>query len=46
MPEVQPLRPVDPSRVGPYGLTGRLGVAGQEVVYLGAAADGTPGWLS
>src|SRR3954464_607979 len=37
-----PLEPGDPTRVGRYTLTGRLGEGGQGVVYLGRAPDGTP----
>jgi serine/threonine protein kinase len=35
-----PLRDGDPSRVGGYRLTARLGAGGMGVVYLGAARDG------
>ncbi|GAA4628769.1 hypothetical protein GCM10023196_046520 [Actinoallomurus vinaceus] len=35
-----PLRANDPTRVGSYALTGRLGEGGQGVVYLGKAPDG------
>lgn len=35
MPHTHPLEPNDPQRVGPYRLTGRLGVGGQGIVYLG-----------
>ncbi|GAA4620912.1 hypothetical protein GCM10023196_006740 [Actinoallomurus vinaceus] len=41
MPETEPLRSEDPSVVGPYRLTGRLGMGGQGVVYLASAPDGT-----
>lgn len=40
MPEVDPLRPDDPSRVGPYLLLERLGEGGQGVVYLGQGVEG------
>ncbi|WP_192809834.1 serine/threonine-protein kinase [Actinomadura rudentiformis] len=42
MPEADPLRPEDPQAVGPYPLSGRLGMGGQGVVYLGTGPDGTP----
>ncbi|WP_433191205.1 serine/threonine-protein kinase [Actinoallomurus sp. CA-150999] len=38
-PAIQPLRPHDPRRVGPYRLVGRLGAGGMGVVYAGAGAD-------
>ncbi|WP_084965618.1 serine/threonine-protein kinase [Thermoactinospora rubra] len=38
---VEPLRPGDPSWVGEYSLTGRLGEGGQGTVYLAEAKDGT-----
>ncbi|MEU6407482.1 protein kinase [Microbispora sp. NPDC046933] len=38
MPDVSPLRPEDPRRLGTYRLDGRLGVGGQGVVFLGAGA--------
>ncbi|MEN3535457.1 protein kinase [Microbispora sp. ZYX-F-249] len=37
MPDASPLRPEDPRHLGDYRLTGRLGVGGQGVVFLGAA---------
>jgi serine/threonine protein kinase len=40
VPDTFPLQPGDPSRLGSYRLTGRLGAGGQGVVYLGSAADG------
>ncbi|MBA9003417.1 bifunctional serine/threonine protein kinase/MFS transporter [Thermomonospora cellulosilytica] len=40
MPEVTPLQPGDPSRLGDYPLAGRLGEGGQGVVYLGHGPDG------
>lgn len=36
-----PLEPGDPTRLGPYELSARLGEGGQGVVYLGHAPDGT-----
>ncbi|MEU6425843.1 serine/threonine-protein kinase [Microbispora sp. NPDC046973] len=42
MPDVSPLRPEDPPRLGDYRLEGRLGVGGQGIVFLGAAASGGP----
>jgi len=41
MPDAQPLDPADPTRLGPYRLTGRIGSGGQGVVYLGEAEDGS-----
>ncbi|MFF4773120.1 serine/threonine protein kinase [Microtetraspora fusca] len=41
-PDVAPLRPTDPGRLGSYALTGRLGEGGQGVVYLGAGPSGEP----
>ncbi|MET8051386.1 serine/threonine-protein kinase [Streptosporangium sp. NPDC005286] len=40
MPEIRPLRPGDPPRLGKYSLTGRLGEGGQGVVYLGESEGG------
>ncbi|MEU8381446.1 serine/threonine-protein kinase [Streptosporangium sp. NPDC048865] len=40
MPEIRPLRPGDPPRLGTYALRGRLGEGGQGVVYLGESEDG------
>ncbi len=42
MPDVSPLRPEDPHRLGNYRLDGRLGVGGQGVVFRGAGASGGP----
>ncbi|WP_067174921.1 serine/threonine protein kinase [Microtetraspora niveoalba] len=39
-PDVAPLRPADPVRLGAYDLTGRLGEGGQGVVYLGVGPSG------
>jgi serine/threonine protein kinase len=36
-----PLQKGDPSRVGGYRLTARLGAGGMGVVYLGTAKDGS-----
>ncbi|WP_433420003.1 serine/threonine protein kinase [Microtetraspora malaysiensis] len=41
-PDVAPLRPTDPGRLGSYALTGRLGEGGQGVVYLGTGPGGEP----
>ncbi|MBO4272078.1 serine/threonine-protein kinase [Microbispora triticiradicis] len=35
MPQIAPLQPGDPTRLGPFVLSGRLGEGGQGVVYLG-----------
>ncbi len=41
MPQVAPLRPDDPKRVGRYRLTGRItGIPGGSTAYLGRATDG------
>jgi serine/threonine protein kinase len=37
-----PLRPDDPTRIGHYRLSARLGTGGMGVVYLGVAWDGSP----
>ncbi|MFG2352670.1 protein kinase [Streptomyces sp. NPDC048521] len=37
---VQPARPGDPSRIGPYRIIGRLGAGGMGTVYAGLTADG------
>jgi len=37
-----PLRPDDPTRIGNYRLTARLGAGGMGVVYLGVSWDGAP----
>ncbi|GLX04147.1 serine/threonine-protein kinase [Microbispora sp. NBRC 16548] len=42
MPDVSPLRPEDPHRLGNYRLDGRLGVGGQGVVFRGVGASGGP----
>ncbi|TQS27508.1 serine/threonine-protein kinase [Microbispora sp. KK1-11] len=42
MPDVSPLRPEDPRRLGNYRLDGRLGVGGQGIVFRGAGASGGP----
>lgn len=41
MRPIEPLRPEDPARIGPYRLTGRLGEGGQGLVYRAEAGDGT-----
>jgi eukaryotic-like serine/threonine-protein kinase len=40
MPEIAPMRPDDPERLGPYTLIGRLGRGGYGVVYLAETTDG------
>ncbi|MQY03607.1 serine/threonine-protein kinase [Actinomadura macrotermitis] len=40
MPDIAPLRPDDPRRVGAFALQGRLGAGGQGIVYLGTGPDG------
>ncbi|KAB8186608.1 serine/threonine-protein kinase [Microbispora catharanthi] len=35
MPQIAPLQPGDPTRLGPFVLSGRLGEGGQGVVYFG-----------
>ncbi|MGW7257751.1 serine/threonine-protein kinase [Streptomyces sp. NPDC054834] len=37
---VQPARPGDPSRIGPYRIVGRLGAGGMGTVHAGVASDG------
>jgi predicted Ser/Thr protein kinase len=39
MPDISPLQPDDPARLGPYTLIGRLGRGGYGVVYLAETAD-------
>ncbi|GAB2839555.1 hypothetical protein GCM10027176_49370 [Actinoallomurus bryophytorum] len=39
MPDISPLQPEDPARLGPYTLIGRLGHGGYGVVYLAETAD-------
>jgi serine/threonine protein kinase len=39
MPDISPLQPEDPARLGPYTLIGRLGRGGYGVVYLAETAD-------
>ncbi|MFI2373562.1 serine/threonine-protein kinase [Streptomyces sp. NPDC018964] len=38
---VQPARPGDPSRIGPYRIVGRLGAGGMGTVHAGVGSDGT-----
>ncbi|MFI7228993.1 WD40 repeat domain-containing serine/threonine protein kinase [Nonomuraea angiospora] len=40
MPDLRPLRPGDPERIGSYRLVGVLGSGGQGVVYRGVGDDG------
>jgi predicted Ser/Thr protein kinase len=40
MPDIPPLQPEDPARLGPYTLIGRLGRGGYGVVYLAEPPDG------
>ncbi len=42
MPPTSPLRPGEPTELGVYRITGRLGEGAQGVVYAGTAPDGTP----
>ncbi|ETK33255.1 serine/threonine-protein kinase, partial [Microbispora sp. ATCC PTA-5024] len=42
MPQISPLRPGDPPRLGPFTLSGRIGEGGQGVVYLGQDEEGRP----
>ncbi|WP_433420119.1 bifunctional serine/threonine-protein kinase/glutamate ABC transporter substrate-binding protein [Microtetraspora malaysiensis] len=42
MPNVAPLGPGDPLRLGPFVLSGRVGEGGQGVVYLGHGESGEP----
>ncbi|MFF4773066.1 serine/threonine-protein kinase [Microtetraspora fusca] len=42
MPNVAPLGPGDPLRLGPFALSGRIGEGGQGVVYLGHGESGEP----
>ncbi|MER5832614.1 serine/threonine-protein kinase [Streptomyces sp. NPDC002130] len=37
---VQPARPGDPSRIGPYHIVGRLGAGGMGTVHAGVTSDG------
>ncbi len=37
---IQPIRPGDPSRIGPYRIIGRLGSGGMGTVHAGLTADG------
>ena len=39
---IEPLRPEDPRRIGPYPLTGRLGEGGQGIVYRAEGSTGAP----
>ena len=42
MPQQIPLRPGDPSRVGPYRLGGRIeGIPSEDPIFIGLAPDGT-----
>ncbi|MFI1443688.1 serine/threonine-protein kinase [Streptomyces fructofermentans] len=38
---IQPARPGDPSRIGPYRVAGRLGAGGMGTVFAATAGDGT-----
>ncbi|MBX6169738.1 MAG: serine/threonine protein kinase, partial [Thermobispora bispora] len=40
MPQIAPLQPGDPTRLGPFVLSGRLGEGGQGVVYYGQDETG------